>query len=262
MNSTGDAAKSTETRLVGSQRVLAVLSELARHPEGVGLDELARALGSAKSTIHRALASLKQAQFAKQDGRGNYILGDEFLRLAFAHHEARPDHVRVRPILDALALRFGETVHYAVLTGRSITYRSKVDPAVGSIKLTSMVGGQNPAHSTGVGKLLLAFALPDDGAVRKWVGNRRLERLTEDTITTADELSVELAKIRRLGYGVDDQENEIGVNCVALPVFLTSQTTPSGAVSVSGLTYRTPLQTLVDDIDEFKAILGTHLSSN
>ena len=83
---------------------------------------------SPKPTVHRALAALCRAGLAGKDGRGRYLLGDEFLRMAFAHHEARPDHLRVRPILDRLTARFGETSHYAVLDGTSIVYRAKVDP--------------------------------------------------------------------------------------------------------------------------------------
>src|SRR6478609_9342386 len=117
-----DATASEEARLVGSDRVLAVLKELARHPDGVGLDELTRAIGSPKPTVHRALQSLRRAGLADQDARGHYVLGDELLRLAFAHHEARPEHVRVRPLLESLAARFGETAHYAVLDGAEVVY--------------------------------------------------------------------------------------------------------------------------------------------
>ncbi|HEY2696897.1 MAG TPA: helix-turn-helix domain-containing protein [Pseudonocardiaceae bacterium] len=155
-------------RLVGADRVLAVLRELAGYPAGVGLDELAKAVASPKPTVHRALVALRRAGFASQDGRGRYVLGDGFLRLAFAHHELRPDHVRVHPMLTKLATRFGETAHYAVLDDRSIVYRSKVDPPTGAARLTSTIGGRNPAHCTAVGKLLLARALPDDESVAAW----------------------------------------------------------------------------------------------
>src|SRR3954471_18952541 len=96
-----------QDRLVGADRVLAILAELARHAEGIALDEMARAMGSNKATVHRALAALRRAGFAGQDGRGRYLLGDEFLRLAFAHHEARPDHERIRPVLQDLARTYG-----------------------------------------------------------------------------------------------------------------------------------------------------------
>jgi IclR family transcriptional regulator, acetate operon repressor len=245
----------TAAPLVGSDRVLAVLAEVAGHPAGVGLDELARILDSPKPTVHRALAALRRAGFATLSGRGNYVLGDEFIRLAFANHEARPDHLRVQPILEALAERHGETAHYAILDGRSVVYRSKVDPLAGAVKLSSVVGGRNPTHSTAVGKLLLSYQLPDDAAVREWVAGAELVARTERTRTTYPELAAELDLIRRRGYSLDDQENEPGIGCLAVPVFLSSPTVPSGAISISALTYRTPLARLVEDLPMIRTIV-------
>lgn len=239
--------------LVGSDRVLAVLKELAAYPGGIGLDDLSRAVGSPKPTVHRALAALRRADLADRDSRGHYVLGDEFLRLAFAHHESRPDHVRIQPVLAQLAARFGETAHYAVLDGRAIVYRAKSDPLIGAVKLTSTVGGRNPAHATAVGKMLLSYQLHALADVQAWIGDVELERRTDRTLSTARQLVAEFQSIGEHGYAVDDQENEPGVNCLAVPVFLTSTLVPSGAVSVSALTYRTPLSVLVDALDEIRA---------
>ncbi|WP_233624329.1 IclR family transcriptional regulator [Actinoplanes sp. ATCC 53533] len=239
--------------LVGADRVLAVLAELARHADGASLEEMTRAVASPKPTVHRALASLCRFGFAARDGHGRYVLGDEFLRLAFAHHEARPDHLRITPVLSTLAERYGETAHYAVLDGHTVVYRAKVDPPAGALRLSSTIGGRNPAHSTAVGKLLLSYALSDDAAVTAWVGERPLTPRTPRTLTSADAFAAELAAIRGRGYAVDDQENDPGIVCLAVPVFLTSPTRPSGAVSVSAPVSRTPLATLVAEVDAIRA---------
>jgi DNA-binding IclR family transcriptional regulator len=252
----GSPTGAESSRLVGSDRVLAVLRELARHPDGAGLEELTQVIGSPKPTVHRALGALRRAGLADQDTRGRYVLGDEFLRMAFAHHEARPEHVRIRPLLDALAHRFGETAHYAVLDGREVVYRAKVDPPTGAVRLTSTVGGRNPAHATGVGKLLLAHQLGTLEEVEAWIGDSSLVRRTPQTLCTAADLHRELRVTRERGYALDDQENETGVNCLSLPVYATSPAAPSGAVSISALTYRTPLHTLIDAVDEIRALLG------
>lgn len=118
-----------DDRLVGADRVLALLVELAGHAEGATLDELAEAMGGSKSTIHRALGSLVRSGLADQSGRGRYVLGDEFVRLAMSYQQARPETARVEPVLRELAARFGETAHYAVLDGRDVVYRAKTDPA-------------------------------------------------------------------------------------------------------------------------------------
>ncbi|WP_290514686.1 IclR family transcriptional regulator [Aeromicrobium sp.] len=242
---------------VGSDRTLAVLAKLATYPDGVSLDHITAAVNSPKPTVHRAPGALRRAGFATQDGRGHYVLGDEFLRLAFAHHEGRADHVRVNETLRTLATLYGETVHYAVLDGDSVVYRSKVDPPDGKVRLTSVVGGRNPAHSTAVGKLLLSYTLPDRSAVAAWIGDRRLPKVTDRTLTSIDTLHRELERIRAQGYSVDDEENEPGINCLAVPAFLTGPTMPSGAISISALAYRTPLATLVGDLDTIQQITGS-----
>jgi DNA-binding IclR family transcriptional regulator len=245
-----------DPRLVGADRVLAVLAELARHSNGIGLEDMARAMASPKPTVHRALAALRRAGFAAQDGHGRYLLGDEFLRLAFAHHEARPDHVRILPVLTALCDRYGETCHYAVLDGRSVVYRSKLDPPAGAVRLSSVVGGRNPAHCTAVGKVLLAQRLTTEQEVRDWVGDEPLAAPTERSLRTPEQLHAELTGVRERGYGVDDQETDPGVNCLAVPAYLTSPSTPSGAISISCVAYRTPLSRLVDDLPAIRAIVA------
>jgi IclR family transcriptional regulator, acetate operon repressor len=245
-----------EERVVGADRVLAILRELAGHAEAVSLDRLSGATRSSKPTTHRALAALCRAGFARRTEHGRYALGDDFVRLAFAHHEARPDTARMEPILRALTAEVGETTHYAVLDGREVVYRAKIDPPGGAIKLTASVGGRNPAHSTAVGKLLLAHALRTDAEVRAWVRTGGLPARTDRTITRSAAFVRELATIRARGYATDDEENETGVACVAVPVWLGSPATPSGAVSISALAYRRPLASLIQALPTVKTIIG------
>ncbi|MGX9901397.1 IclR family transcriptional regulator [Arthrobacter sp. SA17] len=232
-------------RLVGSDRVLAVLIELAKRPEGATLEELAGTLDSPKSTVHRALASLRKASLAELTSRGVYALGDEFFRLAFSNHAARPYTERLQPLLNSLAAEYGETIHYAVLDGKEVVYRAKVDPGQGSVKLTSYVGGRNPAYRTGVGKLLLSYIVNTETQLAAWLGGDKLEVKTASTITDPTALLAELQATRSRGYGIDDQENELGINCIAVPVFGASSTMPTGAISVSALRFRYPLERLV-----------------
>ena len=72
----------------------------------------------------------------------------------------------------------------------------------------------------------------------------------------SQDLHRDLARTREQGYATDDQENETGVNCLALPVFLTSPSAPSGALSISALAYRTPLPALVEALGVVRGLLG------
>ena len=247
LSSPGDAG-GREEKLVGADRVIAVLTELADPPLGVTLDELAGTLHSPKPTVHRALATLRRAGLADMAGRGVYILGDEYLRLAFRNLDGRPETARIQPLLEQLAAQFGETAHYAVLSGRDIVYRAKMDPPVGAVRLTSVIGGRNPAYRTAVGKALLSSRLLDLAQVTDWFGDFPLEQKTPHTLTTPEALLAELQATRVRGYGIDDEENELGINCVAVPVYLEGSSVPSGAVSVSAVRFRCPVETLVEGV--------------
>lgn len=248
----------TEQGPVGAERVLKVLMELAKEPDGLTLDETTRRMNASKPTVHRALASLARVGLAKRVERGRYVLGDEFLRLAFQHQDRRTDSARLEPLLDALTVEFGETTHYAVLDGDEVVYRAKRDPLEGAVRLTSTVGGRNPAYRTGVGKLLLAWSLGTSAAAREWAQSRELSARTPTTITDPAAFARTLQRIRVDGYAVDDQENEPGVNCIAVPVFLESASTPSGALSISALSFRTPLAELTAAVERIHTIAAAH----
>ncbi|WP_285725635.1 IclR family transcriptional regulator [Psychromicrobium xiongbiense] len=243
-----------DKNLVGAERVLSVLIALAEEPDGLSLDELTRRIGSAKPTVHRALASLRKLGLANQLGRGTYVLGDEFVRLAYLHQGRRSSVARVEPFLEALTREFGETSHFAILDGDEVVYQAKSDPVEGAIRLTSTIGGRNPARRTAVGKLLLAYRYPEKQSALEWVMTQTLTAKTAKTITDPDALVDTLIAAHEHGFAVDDQENETGVNCVALPIFLDSPHEPTGAVSVSGLSFRTPLSRLVESIPQIRTL--------
>ncbi|MET0735345.1 MAG: IclR family transcriptional regulator C-terminal domain-containing protein, partial [Microbacterium sp.] len=83
-----------------------------------------------------------------------------------------------------------------------------------------------------------------------------------NTLATAEALLSAIAQARRLGYAVDDQENEIGINCVAIPVSLDGAATPSGAISISAVSFRCPIERLVEAVPDIRATIGRHLGPN
>jgi IclR family acetate operon transcriptional repressor len=225
--------------------VLATLKTLAGHSGGASLDALTRELGAPKSSVHRALAVLRRAGFAEQDERGRYRVGSELLRIAFDYHERREEVDLVRPVLRELSDWLSETVHYAQLEGAEVVYLAKIQPSGQAITMSSRIGGRNPAHATGVGKALLAHVLDDDDAVREFVARHGpLERRTENTLVSARALAEDLRLARARGYALDREESELGVNCLAFPLFLGSRRRPSGAVSVAAVAMRTDVERL------------------
>jgi IclR family acetate operon transcriptional repressor len=244
----------------GADRVLSVFKALAAYPRGATLEQLADRLGSPKSSVHRALATLRRAGLAEQDRDGRYRFGMEALRLSFGYYESLDQRVLVQPALDALAERFRETAHYAQLDRGEVVYVAKVvRQDHEGVQLGSRVGGRNPAHCTGVGKVLLSFALPNEQAVEAYAAAHPLVTRTPATLVTPAALHADLEHVRERGYSIDQEENEAGVGCVALPIFIGPGPQPSGAVSVTSILGRTPLQTLLESVDEMREILRRNL---
>lgn len=245
----------------GTARALTVLKELAHHPEGTTLDELARAVGAPKSSVHRALSALVDAALAVHPRPGHYALGAEFVRLAYAHQEARAEPRLVEPCLQELVELCGETAHYAELEGGEVVYRAKVSPRDShSVQMTSTIGGRNPAYCTGVGKALLASRLAAAGDVDAFLaGLGPLEPRTAKTLCDPKRLLADLRATARRGFALDDEESELGINCIAFPLFRASPEIASGAISVAALRHRRTLEELERDAETLRAVIHRHL---
>jgi IclR family transcriptional regulator, acetate operon repressor len=245
----------------GSDRVLAILHVLGEFPNGVGLNELSRSLNSPKSSVHRALGTLRRSELVEQDDVGRYRLGYGFLKLAFSYYAELDEVARVRPVLATLATQFGETTHYAKLDQFEVVYLAKVQPATSWYEMTTVVGGRKPAYCTGVGKALLAYVLTTREAVEEFVRCRAplMVKNTEHTLVTPNELHEEFERIRDSGYAVDREEREMGINCLAIPLFLTSKKYPDGALSITAVSQRLPLSKLEASFGQIRDVVRQSL---
>lgn len=246
--------------LTGSARVLAILRCLGERPAGARLGDVAAAVGAPKSSVHRALAALVDSGFARQDSGGVYHVGFDLLQLVFGYHEAQQSSSTVDPVLRRLAETTGETTHYGVLVGADIVYQAKVSPTRTSFQMSSVIGGANPAYRTGLGKALLMHRLPDLEAVEAYVAEHGpLVARTANTLTTAAALDAVFTEGRRRGYALDLEENDLGIVCIAFPLFLDSPRTPSGALSISAVASRTTAQDLMDQAPTIRRIVTEEL---
>ena len=241
-------------------RALALLQLLSRSGSGLTLDELTHSSGLPKSSLHRTLAALKRRGFATQQREtGRYFLGPEMLRTAFDFHERLDVRALLRPLLVRLREEFNETVHVGVLDGGDVVYMDKLESSH-PIKMTSAIGGRNPSHCTGVGKVLLAWTYPSDASIRAFVAEfGPLRRRTRNTITTTSALAKEMGRIRERGYALDLEESELGVRCIAFPVFV-GRSVPQAAISVSAPRERLSDRRLHEIATRFRRTLDEELS--
>ena len=218
------------------ERIFQLIESLAAHPAGAGLQRLAQDTGLAKSTVHRLLASLVSLGYAAQDENGRYRLTLKMFELSSGIVNSMDIMDVAKVHLERLAQRTGEAVHLVIRDGQDIVYIYKTES--GPMRMSSRVGLRSPLYCTGVGKAILA-TLPADEVAQIWQ-HTTPQKLTAHTIVEFDALQAQLTEVRTNGYAIDDEENELGVRCVAVAIPGVGGRADS-AFSISGLApYMTP----------------------
>lgn len=220
-------------RSVGT--ALIALDCLSRSPEPLAVRELADQLNLRKSTVHRILQTLSAAGFLRQpEDTERYTLGPKILEIAARFQSGLKFRRLARPHLERLRQSSGETVFLSILEGIETVLIDRVD-SLEPLRMVAEVGTREPAHCTGMGKVLLAGL--NDQQVENLLHKHKLEKFTGRTVTTAADLKKELERVRMLGYALDDEEFLSGVRCVAAPI-RDSHARIVGGVSVSGPSFR------------------------
>ncbi len=193
---------------------LAVLESFgAEHPRQ-SIAEVALATGLDRATARRCLLTLHQLGYAEYDGKF-FTLTPRVLRLGLGALAALPLAQMVQPWLDQLSDQIGQSCSVAILDGTDIVYLARAaQRRVMSVGL--MPGSRLPAHCTSMGRVLLA-ALPPDRA-RALVEASDLSPRTRHSLTDPDEILAEIARVRTQGWALNDQEVEIGLRSLAVPV--------------------------------------------
>jgi IclR family transcriptional regulator, acetate operon repressor len=222
-------------RVQSVDRALTVLETLAASgSEGMAASEVAKHLGTSKSTAFALLQTLLERGFVADGGEGasrRYRLGMALARLG----ERVVSQITLRdvamPVLHHLTDTTGMTSRLGVLEDAWAVVLGRVD-APGSVRFTSHIGRRELPHSSGVGKALLA-ALPEERA-RELVESTGMPRRTPKTITEPDALLRDLAAVRERGYAIDDEEDAEGIFCVGAS-FTDHRDEVAGGISVTGL---------------------------
>jgi len=225
------AENNTIQSLTGALDVLDVLAAA----DGVTLSELSVRLSRSPSTIYRILNTFAQRAIVEIDpasqtwhvGPAAFRLGSSFLRRSSILE-------RARPVMRELMEEIGETANLGIEKSNSVLFVSQVE-ARETIRAFFPPGTQSPMHASGIGKALLS--LHPQNRLDRMLRLGDLEKFTSRTITDADVLRSELAKIRDDGYALDDEEREVGMRCIAAPI-INNFGEPVAGISVSGPTHR------------------------
>lgn len=197
-------------------KALELLSTFSFREPRLSLAELAQRTGIPRATAFRLLSTLEESGFL-QKVHGAYQLGIKCFVLGNIVAGGLDLRETARPHLVALRDATGETVQIAILDHWQVVYLERMlsPQPVGFMR--SRAGAILPAYCTGLGKTLLAHR--PEAEVQAWAARQKFPALTPATITSAKRLMKELSEIRERGYGLDLEEREKGVCCVAAPVY-------------------------------------------
>lgn len=241
------------------ERMDEILTYLLSQPRGERLSKIAADLGLNKSTAFGLISTLEQLHYLEQDQEtGRYYLGMKLFELGQAAY-SRLDFVAVaRPYIARLCEKYEETVHIAVLAVPEVVYLDKVESSR-SMRVSTQIGGRQEVYCTALGKALLAYQSED--VVENVIRRTNFKRLTPTTLDTPEKLREELVRIRQQGYSLDNEESELGLFCVAAPVF-NGERENIAAISIAGPVKRVKDaggQQLLRDVVETAALISTNL---
>jgi len=199
-------------------KLVRLLEALAEAPAGLSLQELAARTGYVKSSIHRAVQSLRRHGYVEQPVPGGpYRLGVKILLLARGLKEGIGLLTYARPYMQELGDTFNESVYLAMLRGGRAIFVEVIETRRRELRLVGPLDAVVSYHATAAGKVIAAF-LPET-ARAALLAQLRPERVTSRTRTRRPDILREWQQVARRGYAVNDEETIVGAYFLAAPVF-------------------------------------------
>ena len=195
-------------------RTLAILEIIARHPQGVGVNAIARIADLPNSTVSRILLTVEQWEAVARTEDNLFQIGPGLIRLVGQQSFAQNLTALARPIMQDIAEVTGEAIALCVLDNLQTCCLDHVQSSQ-TIRVRDWTGEHLPLHVAAPGKVFLAYASSDliESALKK-----PLARFAKRTITSPDRLRAQLATIRAQGFAVSDEEYADGVLGLGVPI--------------------------------------------
>ncbi|MEA1961295.1 MAG: IclR family transcriptional regulator [Bacillota bacterium] len=212
------------------ERALSILALYNNDKKEWGISEISNELNLPKSTIHGLVATLAGNNFLYQNQNGKYRLGIKVFELGMAYSTNVDIGYAAEPFIKALLVKYNQSVHMAVFAGRSAVFIAN-NQAENGAGIFPHVGAVVSAYCTGVGKVLLAWQSPD--YIENYLAQEHFLPVTKNTITTTEDLRLELQKIKQQGYSLDHGEALTDTGCISAPI-LGPEGQILAAISISG----------------------------
>ncbi len=195
---------------------LDILESFTKTEDELGVTELSKRLGLHKNNVFRLLATLEHRGYIEQNkATENYRLGAKTLQIGSIFIEQRECRRQARPIIEGLMAETGETAVVAVLRGNKVIYMDSVETNK-TVRAVSRIGAMLPANCTAVGKAQLAVLSPVE--IERIFPETAVPTLTEKSLKTRDLLLADLKRTTEKGYAIENEECDLEVRSVAVPV--------------------------------------------
>lgn len=202
-------------RVKSAERTLELLDTLSRAREPLSVADLHRALGYPRSSFHQLIHTMTDTGWVELTPDGRVMIGPRALAVGTSYLDRDPALPIARTALERLRDATGYTAHFARLDGAHVLYLDS-RYAHNAARATSRVGRHLPATATSLGKALLAELSASE--LDRTLPRAPYPALTPHTITTRDRLEEDLERIRRDGYALEEEENTLGVTCIAAAI--------------------------------------------
>lgn len=198
------------------ERAISIL-DLFHRNKTMGVSEIAKALELNKKTVFGIIETLKHYGYLEQDQETRkYSLGVSLMELGARYTERLDIRQIAMEFMPDLQKETGESVQLAIYHNGHVVYIAR-SSTPNYMQIVTREGKITPAHSTATGKVLLAYKSSKE--LEEFFKQNKLVRCTPNTITDKEKLMEELSQIRKQGYSIDNEENEIGLQGIAMPIF-------------------------------------------
>lgn len=196
------------------QRGLQVIRAFSEHRHHLSIAQVSQTTGLSRAAVRRCLHTLNRLGYVGEGDR-RFFLRPLVLTLGHSYLSSTPLATLAQPYLDSVSDSLGESCSVAVLDGDDIVYICRsAETRIISINL--LVGTRLPAYCTSMGQVLLAQLPPE--ALDAYLGRVQLVARTPRTTITAAKLRKRLHTVREAGHALLDQELEVGLRSIAVPV--------------------------------------------
>ncbi|GGD93733.1 IclR family transcriptional regulator [Paenibacillus nasutitermitis] len=218
------------------EKGMAIIEMLASSKDPLGVTDIYEQNGLPKSSIFTILSALEDLGYVMKTEEGKYQLTLKLYNVGLERLSKLDIRQAAQPEMEWIAANMKFTVHLAILENDRALYIDKVN-GPGFVQFSTHIGQTQMLHNSGVGKALAAYLT--DEQLTHAIERHGMPKTTDHTMTSLEDFKLFLASVRETGYAIEDEEGEVGIRCIAVPIFNHKGKT-IGALGITALRNELP----------------------